>query len=107
MLVPILRCLDFSTTNNYPQPGIQDIKSHTQLNTSLGYWWNIVVEDGLKPKDKLSDSFAWVDVRDVALAHILALEKEEAGNERIIVCAGSVRWQDWGTLLRLRKSFTR
>jgi len=66
------------------------------LNTSLEYWWNTVIADTPKSKDKLSESDAWVDVRDVALAHILALEKEEAGKERIIVCAGSWRWQDWG-----------
>ena len=28
---------------------------------------------------------SWVDVRDVAAAHIAALEKVEAGNERIVV----------------------
>lgn len=29
-----------------------------------------------------------VDVRDVALGHVLALEKEEAGGERFITSAG-------------------
>ena len=39
---------------------------------------------------------AWVDVRDLALAHRLALEKGEAGGERIIVSKGPFVWQDWG-----------
>lgn len=60
-----------------------------------------MVAEGEKPKDKLSDSNSWIDVRDAALAHILALENEAAGNERIIVCEGPWRWQDWGMLLCL------
>lgn len=32
---------------------------------------------------------SWIDVRDLAEYHALALEKEEAGGERIIVSAGS------------------
>jgi nucleoside-diphosphate-sugar epimerase len=41
---------------------------------------------------------AWIDVRDLAIAHRLALEKAEAGGERIIVSAGSFVWQDWREL---------
>ena len=41
-----------------------------------------------KSRNELLDSNAWVDVRDVALGHALALERPEAGNERIIVAAG-------------------
>jgi hypothetical protein len=37
----------------------------------------------------------WVDVRDLALAHVRALQKEEAGGERIIITAGAFAWQDW------------
>jgi nucleoside-diphosphate-sugar epimerase len=37
---------------------------------------------------------SWIDVRDLALAHRLALEKEAAGGERIIVRAGPIKWQD-------------
>ena len=42
---------------------------------------------------------AWVDVRDLAEAHALALETEEAGGNRIIVASGPYKWQDWGNLL--------
>ena len=31
---------------------------------------------------------AWIDVRDLGLAHVLAAQKEEAGGERVIVSAG-------------------
>ena len=43
----------------------------------------------------------WIDVRDVALAHVLALQKEEAGGERIIISSGKWVWQDWGKLIRM------
>jgi len=36
-----------------------------------------------------------VDVRDLAEAHTLALEKEDAGSKRIIVSAGVWKWQDF------------
>ena len=35
----------------------------------------------------LSISSTWVDVRDTALGHVLALEKDEAGGERIVTAA--------------------
>lgn len=39
---------------------------------------------------------AWVDVRDVSEAHVLALEVPAAGGERIIVSGGSpFVWQDF------------
>ena len=41
-------------------------------------------------KDKLPPSgvFLWVDVRDIALAHVLAMEKPEAAGKRFFVVAG-------------------
>jgi nucleoside-diphosphate-sugar epimerase len=68
---------------------------------------------------------SWVDVRDLGLAHALALEKGPAGGERIIVSAGKSRfvctvliesllvlligpfmWQDWGKRIFLSHAFT-
>ena len=37
----------------------------------------------------------WIDVRDIALAHVLAAQKPEAGGERIIISAGDFVWQDF------------
>ena len=41
-------------------------------------------------KERLPPSglFLWVDVRDIADAHVLAMEKEEAANKRFFVTAG-------------------
>ena len=51
----------------------------------------MVVADSPKTKEDLaeSDSNSWVDVRDTALGHVLALEKEAAGGERIITASGA------------------
>jgi nucleoside-diphosphate-sugar epimerase len=43
----------------------------------------------------------WIDIRDLALAHVRALKKEEAGGERIIITAGAFSWQDWRTYIIL------
>ena len=37
----------------------------------------------------------WVDVRDIALAHALAIQKEAAGGERIIVSGGPYKFPEW------------
>ena len=36
-----------------------------------------------------------MDVRDVARAFVLGLEKEEAGGERFIIRGGGATWQDF------------
>ena len=38
---------------------------------------------------------SWVDVRDVADAHVKALSVPEAEGQRLIVAGGSSVWQDW------------
>ena len=40
---------------------------------------------------------SWIDVRDVARAHALAVQIAEAGGNRIIISAGVFFWQDVGT----------
>ena len=52
-------------------------------------WIDSIISTSPKSKEELLDSNAWVDVRDVALAHVLALEKPDTGGERIVVCAGA------------------
>jgi nucleoside-diphosphate-sugar epimerase len=41
----------------------------------------------------------WIDVRDVALMHKLALEKPEAAGQRVIANAGAFKWQDFRTFV--------
>ena len=54
---------------------------------------------GVKPIEVLTGpGNAYVDVRDLARALIIALQSAEAGNQRIIVSAGSYFWQELGML---------
>jgi len=76
-------------------PPIHDVTSLKSLNTSLQTWYDMVVSDSPKSKEVLSESFAWVDVRDAALGHVLALENPDAGGQRIITTSGPYIWQEW------------
>ncbi|KAG6888784.1 hypothetical protein C0992_007514 [Termitomyces sp. T32_za158] len=75
-------------------PTIHDVKNPETLNTSSRLWYDVVVVGG-QPEDFLKTGLAFIDVRDVAEAHTLALEKEAAGGERIIISAGPFIWQQW------------
>ena len=52
-------------------------------------WYEQILADTPKTKEGLSGSQGWVDVRDTALGHVLALEKEAAGGQRIITSGGT------------------
>uniref|UniRef100_A0A8H7XUH4 NAD-dependent epimerase/dehydratase domain-containing protein n=1 Tax=Psilocybe cubensis TaxID=181762 RepID=A0A8H7XUH4_PSICU len=54
------------------------------LTSSLQYWLHHACK--AQPDDVLCDTMGFVDVHDVVAAHVAALEKEEAGGERIILC---------------------
>lgn len=57
--------------------------------------YDFVVRGVLDEKTLTTNSNCWIDVRDIALAHVLAAEKPAAGGERIIVCGGNFLWQDF------------
>ena len=60
------------------------------LNSSLQMWTDAVISaSSPKSKEELLDSNEWIDVRDPAVGHVLALEKAVAGGERIIISAGA------------------
>lgn len=62
------------------------------------YWHDLVLKGSPDENDSLANTgLTWVDVRDLALAHVRALEIEEAGGERVIVSTGAYKNQDWGT----------
>ncbi|KAJ7675152.1 D-lactaldehyde dehydrogenase [Mycena rosella] len=71
-------------------PVIHAVSSPEALNTSA----HRMYEAFTKP-DATAGGGCWVDVRDLALAHVRALQKEEAGGERILIPAGAFVWQDW------------
>ncbi|KAF7304069.1 D-lactaldehyde dehydrogenase [Mycena indigotica] len=71
-------------------PVIHAVSSPDALNTSALMMWEAFTKPG-----KAVGSGSFVDVRDLATAHVQALMNEPAGGERIIVCAGPFCWQDW------------
>ena len=46
---------------------------------------------------RVSFRAGWIDCRDNATAHVLALQKEAAGGERILLVYEHYKWQDFGT----------
>jgi hypothetical protein len=84
------------------QPCLHSVSSPSALNTSLNDWYHTILtptRNGRDAKALLSNRSAWVDVRDLADTHRLALEKSEASGERIIISKGRVVWQDWSMFL--------
>ncbi|KAG6917263.1 hypothetical protein DXG01_003210 [Tephrocybe rancida] len=80
---------------NPPFPAIHEIKNLDALNASSRQWYDAVLGNTQSETFLKVQGSAYIDVRDVAEAHTLALEKEAAGGERIIISAGSCVWQDW------------
>ncbi|KAK7036575.1 hypothetical protein VNI00_011508 [Paramarasmius palmivorus] len=78
-------------------PNAHKIIRPDELNESNRFWFNAVVKgDVFGASPETSPGHGWVDARDVAEAHVLALESPKAGGERIILCAGSpFVWQDF------------
>ncbi|KAH6903136.1 D-lactaldehyde dehydrogenase [Coprinopsis sp. MPI-PUGE-AT-0042] len=79
-------------------PPIQEVSTLLELNGSMQVWWNLIIAplpNSLPAQLFITTNAIWVDVRDIADAHILSLEKEAAGGERILVNAGSFLWHDW------------
>ena len=74
-------------------PRIDNLKSLDDLNTSNGGVWKLVTsgKDAEIPENRLP----WeVDVRDVAFAHVAALERQTETSERYIIAAQSYSNQE-------------
>ncbi|KAJ3533963.1 hypothetical protein NMY22_g7116 [Coprinellus aureogranulatus] len=83
-------------------PNVQRASSPSELQSTSQFWHKGLLEGATVPTWPGADNSAWVDVRDLAEAHVRALEKPEAtGGERIIVSAGSFVWQEWLDALRV------
>ncbi|KAJ7490832.1 D-lactaldehyde dehydrogenase [Mycena latifolia] len=72
-------------------PAIHAVSSPEALNTSSLMIYNAFT----KPEGRTLPGMSWVDARDLALAHVRALQTEEAGGERFLIAAGAFAWQDW------------
>ncbi|KAJ5112439.1 hypothetical protein N7532_000484 [Penicillium argentinense] len=68
-------------------PIVHYLNSLEAVNTSNQRLRNII-QGQMKEKIAPTGTFLWVDVRDVALAHVRAIEVNEAGGQRFFVTAG-------------------
>ncbi|KAF8953555.1 hypothetical protein BDZ97DRAFT_1929563 [Flammula alnicola] len=73
-------------------PPLQEVKMPAHLNDSLAMWFNMVFTE--MPDSVLKDTHGYVHVKDVAAAHVLALNLEDAAGERMIISSGTTTGQD-------------
>lgn len=68
-------------------PIVHYLNSLEGLNTSNQRTRDIMLG---KAKDEIppTGTYLWVDVRDLALCHVAAIEKDEAANKRFFITAG-------------------
>ncbi|KAF5354028.1 hypothetical protein D9756_007188 [Leucocoprinus leucothites] len=76
-------------------PFLQDWKDPASFNWTSKFFYDLVFDHTPKSKDLLEASHSSVDVRDVAIAHVLAIQKPEAGNERILLVGAFIVTHDW------------
>ncbi|KAG8772964.1 methylglyoxal reductase (NADPH-dependent) gre2 [Ceratobasidium sp. 428] len=77
-------------------PILHEVASPSSLNTSIGFLYKVInTKEGEIGQDRLlAPDSNFGDVRDVALAHVRALELPEASGQRFIACLGPYTWQD-------------
>ncbi|KAG7445424.1 D-lactaldehyde dehydrogenase [Guyanagaster necrorhizus] len=89
------RTLPWDLTVINPPNFINEVPNPRSLEYAINEWYNVVVRGDMSAEDMASKGHCWVDVRDLAEAHVRALFVDAAGGERIIVSAGPYVWQDW------------
>lgn len=79
-------------------PIVHYLNSLDGLNTSNQRIRDIMLG---KAKDEIpaTGTFIWVDVRDLALCHVLAAEKEDAANKRFFITAGYFSNREIATII--------
>jgi len=75
-------------------PNLHEVAKPEDLNSSSKRWFDLFFNPVFSEEELYTDC-AWIDVRDVAAAHVAALEKAEAADERIIVSGPPVANQEF------------
>ncbi|KAF2095614.1 dihydroflavonol-4-reductase [Rhizodiscina lignyota] len=78
-------------------PVIQHLKSLDDVNTSNKRFLSMV-QGKFRPGD--TGPTLWVDVRHLAEAHVLAIEKEEAAGKRFLITCGSASEKEIGDAIK-------
>ncbi|KAJ7596413.1 hypothetical protein C8J56DRAFT_917374 [Mycena floridula] len=76
-------------------PVIHEVSTVNSLNASVAFWYRSVIDTTLTDEELAARNWTWIDVRDVAEAHILGLETDAAGGQRFLLSAGEFGWQEW------------
>lgn len=80
-------------------PVVHYLNSLDSLNTS-NQRINNIMSGKCKEELPAGAPFLWVDVRDIAKAHVLAMENEAAANKRFFVTAGHFNSQEVTEVIR-------
>ncbi|PCH42478.1 NAD(P)-binding protein [Wolfiporia cocos MD-104 SS10] len=75
-------------------PMIHEVKSLDTMNASMNGWYQWALKGLFDPTRLDIEGFNWVDVRDLANAHVLAIQKMEAAGSRVIVSQGPWDWYE-------------
>ncbi|KAJ3039262.1 methylglyoxal reductase (NADPH-dependent) gre2 [Rhizophlyctis rosea] len=84
-------------------PAIHNIPNADSIPTSLQLFYRNIASDPQWKNTQVAPSNsaqAFIDVRDVAKAHVEALIRPEAGGQRFLVSAGNFSWQEAANVLR-------
>ena len=75
-------------------PNLHEVDKPENLNTSSLRFFNLFFKPIFTEQELLRGG-SWADVRDVAEAHVVALEKEDAADQRILISAPAVSNQEF------------
>jgi nucleoside-diphosphate-sugar epimerase len=75
-------------------PFIHDVPTLENLNESNAFLRGNLLLNNTSPEALAAPQGSWVDVRDAALAHVVALEREAAGGERFLAAGGAFSFQE-------------
>jgi len=64
-------------------PNLHEVDKPEHLKTSSQRWFDMFFKQVFTDQGLLS-CVSWIDIQDVAVAHVAALEKKAAGDERIL-----------------------
>ncbi|CAG8955774.1 hypothetical protein HYFRA_00011643 [Hymenoscyphus fraxineus] len=76
------------------------VESIKDLNQSNGRIYNLFINSTQEAPEPPNGLHLYVDVRDLAKAHLLAALTPSASNSRLLICVGSVSSQEISDLLR-------
>ncbi|OSD07846.1 NAD-P-binding protein [Trametes coccinea BRFM310] len=76
-------------------PVLHEVDRPENLGWTAKEWYDKVVRGQIDIEAMANTGEMYVDVRDIAQAHVLALRTPAAGGNRFIISAGPFKWQDF------------